>query len=201
MSDSEHPSDGATESGPPIQHSSQFDAVFEQFKGYVDSRLHELSTASVSNTESSKSLSETKKLRREAEASKLKKKGNLKQFLFNAELLDEVKCITEDLQTQDTASANKAAKRTIRLIERRQKLIKFADKSEAGWLAVDEYESDELADDSADEKRIRKSVKSFRWLNLLLGLALLVVAYGMLRPTLRIICFFEVCKNLSYLSL
>ena len=131
MSDSEHPSNGARESGPPIQCSSQFDAVFEQFKGYVDSRLHELSTASASNSESSKSLSETKKLCREAEASKLKK-GNLKQFLFNAELLDDVKSITEDLQTQDTASANKAAKRTIRLIERRQKLIKLADKSEAG---------------------------------------------------------------------
>ena len=77
MSDSDHPSDGATITELPIQHSSQFDAVFEQFKGYVDSRLHELSTASASNTESSKSLSETKKLRREAEASKLKKKGNL----------------------------------------------------------------------------------------------------------------------------
>ena len=58
-------------------------------------------------------------------------------------------------QTQDTDSANKTAKRTINLIERRQKLIKLADKSEAGWLAVDEYESDELAEDSADEKRIR----------------------------------------------
>ena len=135
MSDSGHPSDGATESGPPIHRSSQFDAVFEQFKGYVDSRLHELSTTSASNTESNKSLSETKKLRREAEASKLKKKGNLKQFLFNAELLHEVKSITEDLQTQDTASANKTAKRTIRLFERRQKLIKLADKSEAGWLS------------------------------------------------------------------
>ena len=88
-----------------------------------------------------KSLSETKKLRREDEASKLKKKGNLKQFLFNAELFDEVNSITEDLQTQDTDSANKAAKRTIKLVQRRQKLIKLADKSEAGWLAVDEYES------------------------------------------------------------
>ena len=162
-----------------------------------------MATASATNIESSKSLSETKKLRREAEASKLKKKGNLKQFLFNAEILDEVKSITKDLHTQDTASANKAAKRTIRLIERRQKLIKLADKSEAGWLAVDEYESDELADDSADEKRIRKAqdkavrIRSFRWPNLLLGLALLVVAYGMFRPTLRITCFFEVCKNPS----
>ena len=111
----------------------------------------------VTPAESSKSLSETKKLRREAEASKLKKKGYLKQFLFNAELLDEVKSITEDLQTQDTASANKTANRTIKLIERRQKLIKLADKSGAGWLVVDEYESDELAEDSADENRIRKA--------------------------------------------
>ena len=53
----------------------------------------------------------------------------------------------------------------------------------------------------SERHKIKQSVKSFRWLNLLLGLALLVVAYGMFRPTLTIICFFEVCKNLSYLSL
>ena len=159
MSDSDHPSDAATGTEPPIQRSSQFDAVLEQFKGYVVSRLHELSTSSASNTESNKSLSETKKLRREAEASKLKKKGNLKQFLFNAELLDEVKSTIEDLriQTQDTDSANKAAKRRTKFIKRRQKLIKLADKSEAGWLALHEYESDELAEDSADDKHIRKT--------------------------------------------
>ena len=80
-----------------------------------------------------------KKLCKEAEASKLKKKGNFKQFLFNADLLDKVKSITEDHQTQDTDLGNKAAKRTIKLIERRQKLIKLANKSEAGWLAVEEY--------------------------------------------------------------
>jgi len=41
MSDSDHPSDGATGTEPPIQHPSQFDA-FEQFEGCVDSRCHEL---------------------------------------------------------------------------------------------------------------------------------------------------------------
>ena len=157
MSSSDHPSYSATGSEPPIQRSSQADAVFEQFKGYVDSKLHELSTVSASIAESSKSLSETKKLCRDTEASKLKKKGKLKQFLFNAELLNEVNSITEDLQMQDTDSANKTAKRTIKLIERHQKLIKLADKSEARWLAVDEYESDELAEDSADENRTRKA--------------------------------------------
>ena len=126
MSNSDHPSDGATGTEPPIRHSSKFHAVFEQFKGYADSRLHEVSTALASNTESSKSLSETKKLRTKAQASELKMTWNLRQFLFNAELLDEVKSIIEDLQTEDTDSANKAAKRTIQLIERRQILIKLA---------------------------------------------------------------------------
>ena len=38
-----------------------------------------------------------------------------------------------------------------------QKLIKFADRSEAGWAVVDEYVDDELADDSEDEKRMERA--------------------------------------------
>ena len=36
-------------------------------------------------------------------------------------------------------------------------MIQFADKSPAGWTAVTEYESDELADDSEDEKKLRSA--------------------------------------------
>ena len=44
------------------------------------------------------------------------------------------------------------------MIRRRQKLIKLADKSgDAEWLVVQECEHKELADDSEDEKRIRKA--------------------------------------------
>ncbi|KAK3755480.1 hypothetical protein QZH41_017634, partial [Actinostola sp. cb2023] len=67
------------------------------------------------------------------------------------------KSITEDIQSEELVSDLRSSKRASKLVERRQKLIKLADKSEAGWLAVDEYESDELADDSADEKRIKKA--------------------------------------------
>ena len=36
-------------------------------------------------------------------------------------------------------------------------MIRFADKSPAGWAAVEEYKSDELADASDDEKKLRSA--------------------------------------------
>ena len=65
----------------------------------------------------------------------------------------------EQLQKENSnhVQAREFASRALASIQKRQKLIKLADKSEAGWLAVDEYESDELADDSEDDKKIRRA--------------------------------------------
>ena len=43
------------------------------------------------------------------------------------------------------------------IIKKRQKLIKMADKSKDGWLVVEEYESDDLASGTDDEKRLKKA--------------------------------------------
>ena len=42
-------------------------------------------------------------------------------------------------------------------IERRNKLIKLADTSVGGWEAVRQYDSNDLADDSDDDRRISRA--------------------------------------------
>ena len=44
-----------------------------------------------------------------------------------------------------------------KLIRKRQKLIRIADKRADGWRVVDEYVSDELASGSEDEKRLKRA--------------------------------------------
>ena len=46
------------------------------------------------------------------------------------------------------------------LLSRRKKLIKLADRSEAGWAFVEEYIEDDLADNLDDERRIEKAEKA-----------------------------------------
>ena len=44
-------------------------------------------------------------------------------------------------------------------LKKRNKLIKMADKSKAGWKIVEEYLTDEVASGHEDDKRIRKCEK------------------------------------------
>ena len=53
------------------------------------------------------------------------------------------------LETRSIPKAKEELNKGISLINTRQKIIKLADKSEFGWATVQEYVSDELADDEA----------------------------------------------------
>ena len=84
---------------------------------------------------------------------RLKYKANAKQFVHNAEV-DDIAATSIGLLEDENPKprrANEVAKKALALIQKRQKLIKLADKGEAGWLVVDEYESDELAENSDDD--------------------------------------------------
>ena len=56
-------------------------------------------------------------------------------------------------------NATKELKEGVDAILVRQKLIRLADRSEFGWDAVNEYETDELASNEDDTKRLEKAEK------------------------------------------
>ena len=60
-------------------------------------------------------------------------------------------------ETPDQEQAVESAKKALALVQKQQKMIKLADRSEVGWFVVEEYESDELTEDSEDDKNIRRA--------------------------------------------
>lgn len=103
-----------------------------------------------------------------------RRKGNEKQFKFNEEVVDKIQVADTELKAiavpADAAAVNvpvavlektrRAIKEGISSIQERQKLIRIVDRSDFGWDVVNEYEADELAADSDDEKKISKAEKA-----------------------------------------
>ena len=84
-------------------------------------------------------------------------KGNEQQFEFNQDLLDSIDELRDLIEVGSVNRSSAVLEEMTTKLDRRQKMLKLADRSPGGWDTVREYLSDDLADDSADEKRIRNA--------------------------------------------
>ena len=145
----------STEDGDNTSHSDKAVVdVFECFKNYLDKKVESLSSGLVSRT-----ATETQKLSRLAKAEKLKFTGNKDQFIFNSKLCGTLDEVSDLLATRKTEKAEEKLAELSKNLKRRQKIIKLADKSEAGWLAVKEYQTEELASDPKTKNEFVKHRK------------------------------------------
>ena len=101
-------------------------------------------------------------------------KGNEDQYFFNKKVMDALDEMMTELKkaaakpvvaTLDSLrstleKAMEAAKEGEGLLKLRQKHIKLADRSDHWWKVVQKYETDDLVNDSGDEKRIAKAEKA-----------------------------------------
>ena len=92
---------------------------------------------------------------------KFKKRGNEEQYKVNKRVLLNLEDAEEALSSVPAdPNVTRATREVVAgktTLEHRQKLLKLADGSDLGWKLVDEYETNALADDSDDEKRIFKA--------------------------------------------
>ena len=72
-------------------------------------------------------------------------------------------CLDHVRQQHSTVSACKSLNQGKELIAERQKLICIPDQSELGWSMVAEYNTEKLADDSKDKKRLEEAEQSAEW--------------------------------------
>ncbi|WAR27762.1 hypothetical protein MAR_013466 [Mya arenaria] len=97
-----------------------------------------------------------KKVRVEHSVS-LKRPGNKKQYEFNWEVLDLVDSCDKAINLREADRAHQFIKEIKSKIENRNKIIRIADNSAAGWNTIAEYQLYDVASDSDDDKRIRKA--------------------------------------------
>lgn len=85
--------------------------------------------------------------------------GNRHNYEFLQAILASVRKLQSKIDT-DPEGAKRSLGKLDKTLAHRIKMILFADSSSAGWRAVDEYESQGIADDSDDERKMRRSERA-----------------------------------------
>ena len=122
----------------------------------VDDRLEDFKRHFITPTNSHE-LRPSKRLR--LDAKQIKKRGNQQQFDHGLKVLEQFESAFDALEQNRVDKAKAALEQGIQLVKHRIKLIRIADKSDFGWETVNQYEADELASDSEDDRRIYRSEK------------------------------------------
>ena len=154
----------ATESSTSTE-SSQFDQLLAAINESKSSFKRDLAQLKEEVKKGQEEAAErvAKKAKRE-QPFEFTKKGNKHQFDFNERVVDVLDDALASIPStsSDTSSekVRKLLQEGMKLIDERQKLIKMADRSEFGWGLITEYQADELADNSEDERRIHKAEKA-----------------------------------------
>ena len=97
------------------------------------------------------------------EMPKFKRKFNEDQFKHSKEMEKIMNQISTNLEAKDIDQAQANVEEGKKLIIKRQKMIKIADREEDGWEVIKCYKSDALASDTEDEKRLNRSRKQAKY--------------------------------------
>ena len=149
-----------TENPQETQHTLNGTEQFDLLRNYLDKKFGEQkeeleNKLKQQQTQNNKNYM---KVSAKPESSKqFKFKGNQIQFEFNQKLSEDLDDVIDLIQDGSVSRSSKRLGNIKQELLKRNKLIKMADRSPAGWATVEEYLSDELASNSDDEKRIKSA--------------------------------------------
>ena len=125
------------------------ETLLGSMKSILDSSLSDIKRANSDAADSY--LREIKKLKVEEPR---QFKTNEDQYRFNSKLMDALDEAKSSCSTQNLDKVKESLEKGENLLAERQKHILLADKSDYGWMVIQEHKKNDLADDSDDQKKI-----------------------------------------------